>query len=248
MSGAAITARGERPSLLTLGQVETRKMLDTRSGAWLIALAALASVGAVVAEVLAGEPETLTMGTYFSDSMLAATILLPIVPILLVTGEWTQRTALFTFALVPIRGRILLGKLLAVAALLIAVTLLSVIVAVVATAVAGSVWEVDTSEAARVMLYEVLATLFGFGLAALLMNTPAAIVLNFATALIIGSIAAISESVGDAIAWIDPGAWSALTEGVTNGEEWAKIATATVAWVVIPIALGALRLRRRDVS
>ena len=47
--------------------------------------------------------------------MLAASVLLPIVPILLMTSEWSQRTALSTFALVPVRERVIGAKLLAVA-------------------------------------------------------------------------------------------------------------------------------------
>ncbi len=45
MSGAALTARSERISLLRLGYVEGRKMLDTRAGLWLVALTILSAVG-----------------------------------------------------------------------------------------------------------------------------------------------------------------------------------------------------------
>ena len=38
---------------------------------------------------------------------------MPVVGILLVTSEWTQRTAMISFTLVPHRSRVLLAKLLA---------------------------------------------------------------------------------------------------------------------------------------
>lgn len=248
MSGVAITARNERISLFRLARVEGRKMVDTRAGLWLLLLTALSAVGAVVAELATGDPDSLTTGDYFADAMLASTVLLPIVPILLVTSEWTQRTALTTFALVPVRERVLGAKLLAVGALVLAVALLSIVLALLATGIGGSEFTLEAGEAGRIVLYEGLVVLFGFGLAALLMNSPAAIVLNFATPIIVAAIGALSDAVNDAVAWIDPSAFGALSNTTTTGEQWAKILTAGVVWVVLPIVLGAIRLRRRDVS
>jgi ABC-2 type transport system permease protein len=248
MSGVALTAGSGRVSLLRLGRVEGRKMLDTRAGLWLAALTVLSAVAAVVAELVTGEADTLTAGDYFADGMLAASVLLPIVPILLMTSEWTQRTALSTFAFVPARERVLGAKLLAVAGLLGAVIVLSIAMALLATVAGGAQLSLPAGDAGRVVLYEALVLLFGFGLAAVLMNSAAAIVLNFITPVIIAAIGALSSSVNDAIAWIDPSAFGALTDATTSGGEWAKILTAGVVWVALPIALGAIRLRRRDVA
>ena len=46
------------------------------------------------------------------------TVILPIIAVLSVTSEWSQRTGLATFTLVPHRGRVLLAK--AIAAVLVA--------------------------------------------------------------------------------------------------------------------------------
>ncbi len=248
MSGVALTARSERTSLLRLGYVEGRKMLDTRAGIWLVALTILSAAAAVVAELVTGDPDTLSAGDYFADGMLAASVLLPVVPILLVTSEWTQRTALSTFALVPARERILGAKLLAVAGLLAAMVSISAILALLATVATGADLSLPTGDAGRIILYDTLVVLFGFGLAAVLMSSAAAIVLNFTTPVIVAAIGAISSSVDDAIAWIDPSAFGALTDATTTGDEWSKILTAGLAWVVLPIVLGAVRLSRRDVS
>lgn len=248
MSGTALTARSERPSLFRLGGVEGRKMLDTRAGLWLVVLTVLSAIAAVVAEAVTGNSGSLDAGDYFADGMLASSVLLPIVPILLVTGEWTQRTALSTFALVPARERVLGAKLLAVAGLLAAMVLISAILALIAATTSGAGLSVSIDDATRVILYDALVVLFGFGLASVLMSSAAAIVLNFTTPLIIAAISSISRSVGDAIAWVDPSAFGALTDAATSGDEWAKVLTAGLAWIVLPIALGAVRLRRRDVS
>ena len=78
------------------------------------------------------------------------------------------------------------------------------------------------------------------------MNSPAAIVLNFVVPILIAAVAAISVGIEDVVAWVDPSVWSDLADSSAN--DWDKIATSTLAWVVLPIAVGLVRLRRRDVS
>ncbi len=65
--------------------------------------------------------------------MKPAAVLLPIAGILLVTSEWSQRTGMITFALVPVRSRVLGAKL--VASLVLAVAMLAVTVGIVAAGV-----------------------------------------------------------------------------------------------------------------
>ncbi len=62
-----------------------------------------------------------------------ASVLLPIVGILLVTSEWSQRTGLITFPLVPVRSRVIAAKLLA--SLVLALAMLAMSVGVVAAEV-----------------------------------------------------------------------------------------------------------------
>ena len=248
MSGATLTARSARRSILHLGRVEIRKMIDTRAGLWLILLTALSAVAAVIADIATGDAGSRPLDDTFADAMLAASVLLPIVPILLMTSEWSQRTALSTFALVPVRERVIGAKLLAVLALLVAAAALSLGLAALGTAADGGSLAVSIGDAGRIVLYETLVLLFGFGLAAILMNSPAAIVLNFVTPVIIAAIGALSAGINDAIAWVDPSAWGALTDETTSGGEWAKVATVSLAWVVVPIVLGTIRLRRRDIA
>ena len=187
---SALTDRAERPSLARLGRVEARKMVDTRAAMWLLILTALSAVAAVLVGVLFDDASR-DFGETFVDSMLAVSVLMPIVPILLVTGEWSQRTALGTFALVPVRERVMAAKLIALVALLIAVTGLCLALAALGAAASGDGFGFSGADAGRVILFELLTLLFGFGLAAVLMNSPAAIVLNFIAPIIVAAIAAI---------------------------------------------------------
>ena len=63
--------------------------------------------------------------------MAPASVLLPIVGILLVSSEWSQRTGMVTFALVPRRGRVIAAKLLASVVLSLVALALCIVVAVV---------------------------------------------------------------------------------------------------------------------
>ena len=87
-----------------------RKSFDTRSGLWLLAsigIAALLTTGAVIAWA----PETeLTYSQFTLAIGFPMSVILPIIAVLSVTAEWSQRSGLATFTLVPHRGRVLLAK------------------------------------------------------------------------------------------------------------------------------------------
>jgi hypothetical protein len=242
---SATTDRSERPSLFRLGRVEARKMVDTRAAMWLLILTVLSAVAAVVVGAFVEDADR-NFGELFVDAMLAVSVLMPIVPILLVTGEWSQRTALETFTLVPVRDRVMAAKLFAVIVLLVAFTVLCLALAALGGAVGGDGFGFAAADGGQAVLYVLLNLLFGFGLAAVIMSSAAAIVLYFVIQIVIAAVAAISSGVESVVRWIDPDAWTSLTEAATP--DWDRIATAALAWVVVPIVLGLVRLRRRDVS
>ena len=77
-------------------------------------------------------------------------MLLPIVGLLLVTSEWSQRTALTTFTLVPERSRVIVAaKLLAGCALALAAVALCLALAAVGNLIAGGSWDFQFSHLAR---------------------------------------------------------------------------------------------------
>src|SRR2546421_152111 len=61
---------------------------------------------------------------FFARTVESAGVLLPIVGLLAITSEWSQRTALTTFARVPRRERVIAAKLLAGVALALAAVVL----------------------------------------------------------------------------------------------------------------------------
>src|SRR5213076_2908200 len=117
-----------RPGLGRLVAVELRKMVDTRAGFWLqVAMVAL-TVVVVVVRLLVGDAAHHTFQFGLDAGLQPAAVLLPVLGILLVTSEWSQRTGLITFALVPVRSRVLGAKL--IASLILALAMLAISVAV----------------------------------------------------------------------------------------------------------------------
>ncbi len=63
-------------------------------------------------------------------------MILPIIGILLVSSEWSQRTAVITFTLVPQRTRVLAAKVLAGVVVAIAALVVCIAAAAITTAIA----------------------------------------------------------------------------------------------------------------
>src|SRR4029079_14330741 len=90
--------------------IELRKSFDTRTGFWLVAGIGIASVLATVGVVLFAAPAQMTYSTFTLAIRFPLAVILPMIACLSVTGEWSQRTGLTTFTLVPHRGRVVVAK------------------------------------------------------------------------------------------------------------------------------------------
>ena len=102
-----------RPRFGRLVAVELRKMVNTRAGFWLQLATVAITVLAVIVACVVGDPADPTFQSVLNVGLQPAAILLPVLGILLVTSEWSQRTGMITFALVPVRSRVLGAKLIA---------------------------------------------------------------------------------------------------------------------------------------
>ena len=106
--------------------VETRKLVNTRTGPVLIAAAALLS-GAFAG----GRALFSTTGTDFghlaSMAVAPASMISMVLAVLLVAGEFSARTASVTLTLDPRRGRLVLAKSLTVLGLSVVATTLAVV-------------------------------------------------------------------------------------------------------------------------
>ena len=100
-----------RPPMSRLVRVELRKMTDTRAGMWLMIAIVAITVVATTIFGFAGHDEDRTFFNFMQFAGAPQGILLPVLGILLVTQEWSQRTAMVTFTLEPQRISNLAAKL-----------------------------------------------------------------------------------------------------------------------------------------
>jgi len=249
-------AEVEDVSLSRVTRVELRKMFDTRSGLWLMASIVIAAVLSTVGTILLAPDTALTYYTFAKAVGFPMTVILPIIAVLSITGEWSQRSGLTTFTLVPRRNRVILAKVIAsvavgVAAMLVALAI-GVLGNVVGTAIAGTglVWDVSVVHAADIVLGSLLCLLTGTMLGLLFRSSPVALVAYLVYALLLPTVSdllsASQDSYRELRPWVDLHyAQSALFEGSVTGEQWAQLAVTATVWLVLP-ALVAVRLVMRS--
>ena len=258
---AAPVRRTAQPIPTTrLVTVELRKMFNTRSGFWMLVSIGVLSVIAAGSVLIFAPDSDVTYESFARASGFPMSVILPLIAILAVTSEWSQRSGLTTFTLVPSRGRVIGAK--AIATVLVGLGSVAVAFAVGALAnVAGSalagvdtVWDISMSTAPQMVLGNLVGMAIGFTLGVVLRNSTAAIVGYFVVSLVMPGILVLLAQVrswfADMQPWID---WNetqvALFEGAMDtGEEWAMLASTTMIWIVIPLVVGLLSLRRSEVK
>ena len=160
-----------------------------------------------------------------------------------------------TFALVPRRERVIAAKLLACLALTLAAVGVCLLMSVAATALVPVVgqgtgtWDVAASGLATTTLFAAMRMLAGAALGLLLMNSPAAIVLTFLIPTGIVGLGGIS-GFERFVRWIDLGTVAGELNRMhpaISAREWAYLSAGVALWVLVPLALGFLRLRHREV-
>ena len=127
--------------------VELRKMFDTRAGFWLMASVGIVTLLATAAVILWAPYTAITQNTFSSAIGTPLAVVLPIIAVLAVTSEYSQRTGLTTYTLVPWRGRVLGAKL-------VATLLVGVVAMFVALAVGGAQLADDDVGAVRDLAHE----------------------------------------------------------------------------------------------
>lgn len=237
--------------------VELRKLVDTRAARWLIvATIALSAVllGAmlVAMPLLGGRVSVLQV---IGSGTMALQLLLPIVAIMLATSEWTQHVATVTFTVEPRRLRVLAAQGVAVLVASVASFVVVALLAVAGAAVASGTghlavdWRLDGSRLFWLGVTIVLSGLSGLALGTLLMNTAAALVVTFLLPVLIQLGSAVSQRVADILDWLNiNSAFAPLLGGEPAQANLGMVATSVAFWVVVPLAIGAVRLVRRDVN
>ena len=111
---AAPARRIVRPIPTTrLVKIELRKMFNTRSGFWILISIGALSVIATGAVLLFAPDSEIAYENFAAAIGLPMSVILPMIAILGVTSEWSQRSGLTTFTLVPSRGRVIGAKAVA---------------------------------------------------------------------------------------------------------------------------------------
>jgi ABC-type transport system involved in multi-copper enzyme maturation permease subunit len=244
---------GRRPSIARLTRVELRKMVDTRSGFWLALSTAALTAGMVVLIVLAGKARDHHLTDFTDGVVQPAATLLPIVGVLLVASEWSQRTTLSTFALVPRRGRVVVAKLLAsviVAVIAYAIALpLSMLGTAIASHPDSGTWSFSTALAIQTLVYLVASVLIGTAFGAALLSPAPGIVLYFVLPIGWAILTHSIHALEDAGRWLDTSRTMAdITSHDFSGKEWARLGVSLLPWMVAPLAFGAWRIRRSEIS
>jgi ABC-type transport system involved in multi-copper enzyme maturation permease subunit len=245
--------RSRRVPMRRLVLVELRKMADTRAGRWLlIGIAALATVVMILSMLTFDEPER-TFTRLMGSASIPQAALLPVLGILLVTSEWTQRTALVTFTLEPVRLRVVASKIVAAILFGLGAVVITLVMGVAVTAIFGNeaAWDnVGIVEIAKFALLQESTILQGlvFGLA--ILNSAAAIAAFFIVPTAFGLVTTMWEALADVAPWININAASGvlLEPRTMTGEEWGHLGVTHLVWIGVPLIIGLTRVLRKEVK
>jgi len=238
---------------------ELRKMLDTRSGFWLMASIGILSLLATAAVILFAPDKVLTYNSFVAAIGIPMTLVLPMIAILSVTGEWSQRSGLTTFTLVPHRGRVIAAKAIScVGVAVVTIPLAFGIGAlgnVVGTAIAGvdPVWDLTLMNLLTIVLANVVSLLVGFMFGVVIRSSAGALVAYFVYQFLLPMLAlplvASQNWFRDLQPWVDfDHAQGALFDGALTAQQWAQLGVTAVIWLAIPLTVGLGFVMRAEVK
>jgi ABC-2 type transport system permease protein len=250
---ADVVARRTPFSRLTV--IELRKAVDTHAGLVMLLLIAGTTVAAIGYTLVTGTGQPVAFGHVLNRAVFGAMLFLPVIGVLSMTGEWTQRTALATFTLAPRRGRVLAAKILAVLALAVTVVLVVAALAAVATlagatlAGAGSNWTGAGRDLSGELVTAAVNVAQGLAFGALLQHTAAALVLYFVTPMIWSAVTTAGLLTEGVARWLDlPAAFAALGALDPGAVFDPPVLVALAVWIGLPLAAGVARGLRRDIT
>jgi ABC-2 type transport system permease protein len=181
------------------------------------------------------------------------------IAILSVTSEWSQRSGLTTFTMIPHRGRVIWAK--AISTVTVGVVSMLIAFAVgalgnlIGTAITGTdrVWDAGLSDLLYIVLGNVLGLLVGFMLGVLIRNSAGAIVAYFVYSLLLPTLSAVlaanQEWFEKLQPWVDFNyAQGTVFDGGLSAEQWANLATSGVLWLLAPLAIGLTLVMRSEVK
>lgn len=264
-----LSKSGPTPFLRLVG-VEWRKMVDTRSGIWLLSITAglLALVAAIIVLVVGLNDYQVDAQGLSQGFSLPVSLLLPVFGILIVTSEWSQRTALVSFTLEPHRARVVGAKLVAVSTLAVGTIVVAIVMGALTNLLCAAVtgnpleWNLDASQLVWTIVSQLAYFAMGFALACLMLNTPGAISVFYVVALLLpimlwGTLYALFDWAKDVLPWIDINtALTPLMSGTdiagstvtVDALNYVQAVWTVLLWVGLPVTLGLWRILRAEVK
>jgi ABC-2 type transport system permease protein len=249
-TGAALT-------MTRLVEVELRKMVDTRAGRWLLlGVGALMIAALTIVVITTDDPTVRSFANLSKLAILPVSVILPVVGILAATSDWSQRTVLSMFSLVPSRTRIVAAKVLAsivLATIATAVAFAFAAIASLLAPLAGDVqqdWGLGLSTAGEMLMYQWLCMLLGVALGTALLNSAVAIVVYFVLPMVWSGLTTSIHSLNTLERWFDTGTtWVRLiSSDPMTAEWWGQIGATSLLWIAVPIAIGTARIMRREID
>jgi ABC-2 type transport system permease protein len=245
----------------SLVRVELRKMADTRAGRWLlISIAALTLLVLIIQmSVVLGQGLDVKFLDFLQGMNTPMGILLPVLGVMSVTSEWSQRTAMITFTLEPSRGRVIAAKLASVLVVAVAALVIGLVMGVVANLLYGLfsgnaiVWGRPGTYVLNYLLLYVFGMATGFAFGALLLNSAAGIVIYFVYSFVLPTLFAIGAALMDWFKSLQP--WidfntdqNNLINATMGGKDWVHLLVSGLIWLALPLAVGVWRIRRAEVK
>jgi ABC-2 type transport system permease protein len=186
-------------------------------------------------------------------------VLLPVLGVMSVTSEWSQRTAMVTFTLEPSRGRVIAAKLASVMIVAVAALAVGLVMGAIANLLYGAlsgnevVWGSPGKYAFYYLLLYVFGMATGFAFGALLLNSPAGIVVYFVYSFVLPTLfvigAALMEWFESLQPWIDfNNDQNGLIDATISGRDWLQLLVSGLIWLALPLAVGIWRIRRAEVK
>jgi ABC-type transport system involved in multi-copper enzyme maturation permease subunit len=243
----------KRPGIARLTLVELRKMVNTRSGFWVsIGIAGITLLTAIIASANhGGRDATLTHVLHAAGQ--PAAYLLPVMGVLLICSEWSQRTKLTTFTLVPSRARVIAAKLgaswIVSTVALVVILLLSVVTATVFGHHPGGIGSVSWQVLTQSWVYLAATMVVGLGFGAAILVSAPAIVLYLLLPLVWGALVSNISALDGVARWLDSSqTLSPMAQHSLTGIQWAHALVTLAVWAGIPILIGWVRMGRGDID
>lgn len=235
--------------------VEFRKAVSTRTNRLLLAFIALTCVAtAICTTIWWTDIQKIDTSWMLWQALIFAipqVLIIPVV-VLIVTSEWSTRTAMTTFTLEPRRSLVVAAKLLVATVVTSGMWVFGTGLAATSHAV-GAVLTDNDMNFSSVEWYYVLGklgallviSLSAFALALLIHNGTATILIALGAPAILATIA-FGPEIEAVIRWIYLPDAILVLQSPTPAIAWARFATASSFWLIVPLVLGWVRTLRRE--